>query len=80
MESAALIYAILLLVVLFIVSWLFISFIIYFVPTIVAKIRRHKNTSAILILNIITGWTFFGWLASLLWALNSDIESENQIN
>lgn len=58
----------------FILSWLFISLAIYFIPVIVAYIRRHKNILAITLLTIFLGWTFFGWLAGLLWALNSDIE------
>ena len=53
----------------------FISLAIYFVPIIIAYVRRHNNFVAICLLNIFTGWTFLGWLASLLWALNSDTES-----
>ena len=52
----------------------FISLAIYFIPIIIAFIRKHNNFFAICLLNIFTGWTFLGWLASLLWALNSDIE------
>ena len=58
----------------FILSWLFISLAIYFIPVIVAYIRRHKNILAITLLTIFLGWTFFGWLAALLWALNCDVE------
>ncbi len=71
--------AIILLAVFFLISWLFISLIVYFIPLIIAHIRRHKNLIAIAILNIVLGWTFFGWLAALLWAFNSDIE-ENDNN
>ena len=39
-------------------------------------IRRHNNTLAITLLTIFLGWTFFGWLAALLWALNSDIKDK----
>jgi len=56
--------------------WLFISLVIYFVPVIVAYIRKHKNIIPITILTIFLGWTFIGWLASLMWALNSDICEE----
>jgi len=56
--------------------WLFISFTIYCIPTIVAYIRKHRNIASIAILNMFLGWTFFGWLAALLWSLNSDICTE----
>ena len=60
----------------FCATWLFISLAIYFIPVIIAYIRRHNNILAITILTIFLGWTFFGWLAAVLWALNSDIKEE----
>ena len=56
----------------FFISWIFISLIVYFIPVIVAYIRKHKNIFPIFLLTVFLGWTFVGWLASLLWALNSD--------
>ena len=56
--------------------WLFLSLAVYFVPVIVAYIRKHKNILQISILTVVLGWTFIGWLAALLWALNSDIDEE----
>jgi hypothetical protein len=41
---------------------------VYFIPTIVAQRRDHHNALAISILNLFLGWTFLGWLASLVWA------------
>ena len=55
----------------------FISLAIYFIPIIIAYVRRHNNFTAICLLTIFTGWTFLGWLASLLWALNSDTEKDD---
>ena len=57
--------------------WLFIGLAIYFVPVIVAYIRKHNNIIPITIMTIFIGWTFIGWLAALLWALNSDVQEEN---
>jgi hypothetical protein len=31
--------------------------------------RRSEKTDRISCLNILTGWTVFGWIASLIWAL-----------
>ncbi len=57
--------------------WLFISLAIYFIPVIIAYIRKHNNILSITILTIFFGWTFFGWLAAVLWSLNSDVQ-ENE--
>ncbi len=54
----------------------FISLAIYFIPVIIAYVRRHNNFMAICLLTIFTGWTFLGWLAALLWSLNSDVERD----
>ena len=66
-----LIFFLLIAVVLFMV---FISLAIYFVPVVIAYVRKHNNFVAICILNVFAGWTFLGWLAALLWSLNSDVE------
>jgi RsiW-degrading membrane proteinase PrsW (M82 family) len=41
---------------------------LYFIPTIIAEKRNHKNSSSILILNLFLGWTFLGWVIALAWA------------
>lgn len=41
---------------------------LYFIPTIVALGRRHHNAGAIVLLNILLGWTVLGWVAALVWA------------
>lgn len=45
-----------------------ISLLIYFFPTIVGVLRRHKNTLAIGLLNLFLGWTLLGWVGALIWA------------
>ncbi len=47
---------------------------VYFIPTIVAFGRGHRNTVAIVILNIFLGWTFLGWVAALVWACTNNRE------
>jgi hypothetical protein len=49
-----------------------ISLAIYFLPTYIAVKRHHKNILAILVLNLLLGWTFLGWVVSLVWALKND--------
>jgi ABC-type uncharacterized transport system permease subunit len=41
---------------------------IYFVPSMVAMRRQHKNFAAIFVANLFLGWTFIGWVGSLVWA------------
>ncbi len=45
---------------------------VYFVPTIIAVIRKTKNLVGIIVLNLLAGWTFFGWVAALVWAIVAD--------
>lgn len=43
---------------------------IYFAPSIVG--RHKKNSGAIFVLNLLTGWTILGWIGSLVWANMKD--------
>ncbi|MFH1662731.1 MAG: superinfection immunity protein [Chloroflexota bacterium] len=46
-----------------------ISLAFYFLPTIIALIRGHRNALAIFLLNFFLGWTFIGWVVSLVWSV-----------
>ena len=41
----------------------------YFVPTIIAALRRHPNWQGILLVNLLLGWTYVGWIGALVWSL-----------
>jgi hypothetical protein len=43
-------------------------FALYFLPTLVARSAQHRQSTAIFLLNLLTGWTFFGWVIALVWA------------
>jgi hypothetical protein len=47
---------------------------IYLIPAIVACCRKHRNRLAIVIANIFLGWTFLGWVGSLVWACTNNVE------
>ena len=47
---------------------LLVSLFLYFLPSYLA--RNNANFTAILILNILAGWTFIGWIIALVWALS----------
>ena len=52
-------------------SFIILTTIVYFVPSIVAfrHKRRHHQAPAILALNLFLGWTLLGWVGALVWAL-----------
>lgn len=43
---------------------------LYFLPAFLA--RKKRQFVPILLLNIFLGWTFIGWLASLIWAVSAE--------
>jgi len=46
-----------------------IAFIIYFVPSIAGW--KTKGANGIVVLNLFLGWTGIGWIAALIWAVQS---------
>lgn len=47
---------------------------IYLFPTVIATARRHRNATAISVLNLLLGWTVLGWIVALIWASTHDVE------
>lgn len=43
--------------------------VLYFLPSLVAFLRQHKNKLAIFLLNLLLGWTILGWVVSLVWSV-----------
>jgi len=52
-----------------IVVLLIISVLIYFLPSLIGQ--HKENSLGIFLLNLLLGWTFLGWVVSLLWAVVS---------
>lgn len=42
---------------------------LYFLPSIIAGKRGHRNGAAIGIVNLFLGWTLIGWVVALAWAV-----------
>ena len=42
---------------------------LYFWPAAVAAGRRHRHAGAVFALNLLLGWTFLGWVLSMVWAM-----------
>lgn len=61
---------------------LFLGFLVggvalYFMPTILAFRRKHANRYVIFLINLVFGITIFGWVGSLIWAVNAVHKSES---
>ena len=51
-----------------------VALVLYFLPSVVASERRHRERRAIFVLNLLLGWTFIGWASALVWSLTSHVE------
>jgi len=51
-----------------------LGILIYFIPSFVAIYRKHNNRNPIIVLNFFLGWTFFGWVIALVWALTDNVK------
>lgn len=49
---------------------------LYFLPSIIA--RKGDSFVSIFLVNLLLGWTFLGWIVSLIWAISS-IRKKEQI-
>ncbi len=49
---------------------------VYFVPSLIAFKRHHRQKTAIMILNIFLGWTFIGWVIALVWSVMKEKPSD----
>lgn len=62
--------------ILFTVFLIIGGFLLYFLPTIVANQKKHRNKDAILLVNALLGWSLLGWVVALIWAIYKK-EGEN---
>lgn len=61
-------------------EFIIIGLLVYFLPAIIAAIKKKRNLAAIIILNILTGWTFIGWIIALIWSITSDNNQNLSVN
>lgn len=55
--------------IVFAIAMCIFGILLYFLPSIVGFVRKHPHRWGILALNLFLGWTFFGWIGSLVWAV-----------
>lgn len=46
------------------------AFVIYFLPSIIAVIRKHHNKVSLILTNTLLGWTGIMWLVTFIWAFS----------
>jgi hypothetical protein len=49
-----------------------VSLALYLLPTIIVLARRKKKVLGPILVNVLLGWTFVGWIVALIWALTVD--------
>lgn len=47
----------------------------YFIPSLIAYMRKHQSDMAIFALNLLLGWTALGWIVALVWSLTGTTTS-----
>jgi hypothetical protein len=57
----------------FFIHFFGLTFVMYFLPSIVALARSKRDTAAIVLLNLFLGWTVIGWVVALVWAVKTDV-------
>jgi|KBSMisStaDraftv2_1062788.scaffolds.fasta_scaffold92492_3 hypothetical protein len=53
---------------------------LYFVPSIVALSRGHTSKAGIIIANLFFGWSFVGWVITLVWASSYFDDPRKKVN
>lgn len=57
------------------VIYFLIGMCVYFIPTGVAYSRDHRSFNAILIVNLLLGWSVIGWIWALVWSNTGNVEA-----
>ena len=58
------------------VTLFFLLVIFYFLPSVISGTRNTQHGFAIVLINLLLGWTMIGWVAALLWAIMGAPTSE----
>lgn len=46
---------------------------LYFLPSIEASLRSHENKTSVVMLNLLLGWTFIGWVVAYIWSMKKPL-------
>jgi hypothetical protein len=53
---------------------------LYFLPSIVAVLRKAPDTGSVIVLNLLLGWTFVGWVVALAMAARTGSSSSINVS
>ena len=56
--------------ILFLIFLFVVGTLLYFLPTIIALVRRHPSGLLIGLINFLLGWSFVGWIVCLVWSFS----------
>lgn len=48
-----------------------VGLVLYFIPTIIAIVRKAPNLGLVIVINLFLGWTLIGWVVALVMAASS---------
>lgn len=48
----------------------------YFLPSIVAFLRKHRSIWAIVFINVFLSFTIIGWLVAMIWSLTGYVRED----
>lgn len=51
---------------------------LYFLPWVIAVERRATTANGIILLDVLAGWTFIGWVVALVWAVSAPTSGSEQ--
>lgn len=57
-----------------------ITLAVYFLPSLIALVRNHHNKIALIVTNLLLGWTGVVWLVTLIWSFTNQKETNIVIN
>ena len=49
-----------------------VAYYLYFLPTVIATKKKHSNTTAIFLINLLLGFTIIGWIVALIFSVMED--------
>jgi hypothetical protein len=53
-----------------------LGIVVYFIPVMIAVARKHRKATSIFLVNLFFGWSIFGWIFALVWALRANVAPE----
>ena len=62
------------------IIFIVIAGLVYFIPSLIANRRGHKNENSLFVFNLLLGWSLLGWVVALIWSLSANtIDSQSQV-